>query len=60
MDYNNIYKEEINMSATNRGAERKPYDFFFFFVNVVKNFLFNYKLLAGNILAPCAGNGNII
>ena len=48
------------MSATNRGAERKPYDFYATPVEVVKNFLSNYKLPEGNILEPSAGNGNII
>ena len=48
------------MSATNRGIERKPYDFYATPVDVVKNFLSNYKLPEGDILEPSAGNGNII
>lgn len=48
------------MSATNRGAERKPHDFYATPVDVVKNFLNGYNLPEGNILEPSAGNGNII
>lgn len=48
------------MSATNRGTERKPYDFYATPVDVVKNFLNNYDLPKGNILEPSAGNGNVI
>lgn len=48
------------MSATNRGSERKAYDFYATPVDVVKNFLNNYDLPKGNILEPSAGNGNVI
>lgn len=48
------------MSATNRGSERRAYDFYATPVDVVKNFLNNYNLPKGNILEPSAGNGNII
>ena len=48
------------MSATNRGSERKPCDFYATPVEVVENFLDNYTLPRGNILEPSAGNGNII
>lgn len=48
------------MSATNRGAKRKPYDFYATPVEVVENFLNNYNLPKGEILEPSAGNGNIL
>lgn len=48
------------MSATNRGTERKPYDFYATPVDVVTNLLNNYDLPKGNILEPSAGNGNVI
>lgn len=48
------------MSATNRGSERKPSDFYATPVEVVENFLHNYKLPNGSILEPSAGNGNIV
>ena len=34
------------MSATNRGSERKPCDFYATPVEVVENFLDNYTLIA--------------
>ena len=53
------------MSATNRRAERKAYDFYATPTDVVLNFLEkqNISKLKGNggvILEPSAGNGNII
>lgn len=48
------------MSATNRGIKRREYDFYATPIEVVNNFLLNYKLPAGDILEPSAGNGNII
>lgn len=51
------------MSATNRGAIRKPQDFYATPVNVVENLLDNLKIEWGgcsSILEPSAGNGNII
>lgn len=49
------------MSATNRGAERKPYDFYATPIEVVYNLLNNINLneYGNNILEPSAGNGNI-
>ena len=48
------------MSATNRGTERKPHDFYATPVSCVENFLKRYNLPNGDILEPSAGNGNII
>lgn len=48
------------MSATNRGAERKPYDFYATPIDVVENFLKGYELPKGSLLEPSAGNGNIL
>ena len=49
------------MSATNRGAERKAYDFYATPINVVENFIDNYNgVIGGDILEPSAGNGNVI
>lgn len=50
------------MSATNRGTERKPYDFYATPVDVVENLLRNIDLnIYGNkVLEPSAGNGNIV
>lgn len=49
------------MSATNRGSERKPQDFYATPIDCVENFLDNYiGGVRGNILEPSAGNGNII
>ncbi len=50
------------MSATNRGTERKPYDFYATPIDCVENFINNYGIdrIKGNILEPSAGNGNII
>lgn len=50
------------MSATNRGAERKPYDFYATPVEVIEKLLDNIDLeLYGNkVLEPGAGNGNIV
>ena len=49
------------MSATNRGAERKPYDFYATPVDVVENLLNNIDLnqYGDKVLEPSAGNGNI-
>lgn len=48
------------MSATNRGSERKPHDFYATPVSCVENFLDNYDFPIGRVLEPSAGNGNII
>lgn len=49
------------MSATNRGSERKPSDFYPTPLNTIRTFLDNYELNKnGIILEPCAGNGNFI
>ena len=49
------------MSATNRGTERKPYDFYATPINVIKNLLNNIDLnkYGDKVLEPSAGNGNI-
>lgn len=50
------------MSATGRGTERKPHDFYATPVDCVENFINNYGIdrIKGNILEPSAGNGNVI
>lgn len=48
------------MSATNRGAERKPNDFYATPIDCIENFLSNYGGIKGDILEPSAGSGNII
>ena len=50
------------MSATGRGAKRKPYDFYATPIDCVENFINNYGIdkIKGNILEPSAGSGNII
>lgn len=49
------------MSATNRGSERKPHDFYATPIDVVENFINNYNgIIRGDILEPSAGNGNVI
>lgn len=50
------------MSATNRGSERKAYDFYATPPETVQAFLDNYEGIASSdrILEPSAGNGNII
>ena len=50
------------MSATGRGTERKPHDFYATPIDCVENFINNYGIdrIKGNILEPSAGNGNII
>lgn len=49
------------MSATNRGAERKPQDFYATPIDCVENFIDKYGgVISGSILEPSAGNGNII
>ena len=50
------------MSATGRGTERKPYDFYATPIDCVENFINNYGVdrIKGNILEPSAGNGNVI
>lgn len=50
----------IVISATNRGSDRKPSDFYATPIEVVENFLHNYDLPSGDILEPSAGNGNIV
>ena len=49
------------MSATNRGTERKPFDFYVTPIDVVENLLNNIDLnqYGDKILEPSAGNGNI-
>lgn len=49
------------MSATNRKAERKPYDFYATPINVVENLISNIDLsqYGDKVLEPSAGNGNI-
>ena len=49
------------MSATNRGTERKPYDFYATPIDVVENLLNNIDLsqYGDKVLEPSAGNGNI-
>lgn len=50
------------MSATDRGTERKPHDFYATPIDCVENFINNYGIdrIKGNILEPSAGNGNVI
>ena len=49
------------MSATNRGTERKPHDFYATPIECVENFLNKYGgVINGNVLEPSAGNGNIV
>ena len=50
------------MSATGRGTERKPHDFYATPIDCVVNFINNYGIdrIKGNILEPSAGNGNVI
>ena len=50
------------MSATGRGTERKPHDFYATPIDCVENFINNYGIdrIKGNILEPSAGNGNVI
>ena len=49
------------MSATNRGTERKSYDFYATPIEVVENLLNNIDLskYGDKVLEPSAGNGNI-
>lgn len=49
------------MSATNRGTERRPYDFYATPINVVENLLNNIDLnqYGDKVLEPSAGNGNV-
>lgn len=49
------------MSATNRGAERKPYDFYATPIYVINNLLnhMNLNKYGEKVLEPSAGNGNI-
>ena len=49
------------MSATNRGIERKSYDFYATPIDVVENLLNNIDLnqYGNTILEPSAGNGNV-
>ena len=48
------------MSATNRGSERKPYDFYATPPEVIENLLKHIDLnkYGNRILEPSAGNGN--
>lgn len=46
------------MSATNRGSERVPSDFYATPEKVIHNFLDHHRLKPGEILEPSAGNGN--
>lgn len=49
------------MSATNRGTERKPHDFYATPIDCIENFIDNYGgVISGDILEPSAGNGNVI
>lgn len=51
------------MSATNRGAVRKPYDFYATPIDVVENLLDNIDTSNWGkyeILEPSAGNGNVV
>ena len=50
------------MSATGRGTERKPHDFYVTPIDCIENFINNYGIdrIKGNILEPSAGNGNVI
>lgn len=41
-------------------TKRIASDFYATPIPVIKNFLDNYTIKEGNILEPCAGNGNII
>jgi predicted RNA methylase len=45
------------MSATNRGSERHPSDFYVTPEQPIRKFLENYKLKSGAILDPAAGDG---
>lgn len=49
------------MSATNRGMERKPYDFYATPVEVVENLFKHLDLnkYGNKVLEPSAGNGNV-
>lgn len=50
------------MSATNRGTERKQYDFYATPINVVENLLNNIDLsqYGTKVLEPSAGNGKCL
>lgn len=48
------------MSATNRGSKRIESDFYATPIPVVKKLIDRHIFRYGNILEPCAGNGNII
>ena len=49
------------MSATNRGSERKPHDFYATPIDCIENFIDNYRgIISGKILEPSVGNGNIV
>lgn len=50
----------INISATNRGSKRIDSDFYATPLSTIANFLHSYNIKNGNLLEPCAGNGNII
>jgi len=59
-DYKNLATGGGLLSATNRGSVRSESDFYATPTNTINKFLDNYKIRQGNILEPCAGNGNII
>ena len=50
------------MSATNRGGERKAYDFYATPPETIRSFLANFDGISSSdrILEPSAGNGQII
>ena len=50
------------MSATNRGGERKAYDFYATPPETIRSFLANFDGISSSdrILEPSAGNGQIL
>lgn len=48
------------MSATNRGSERKPYDFYITPEYAIRSAVEGITLPVGRWVEPCAGNGQII
>lgn len=48
------------MSATNRGSARSESDFYATPISTINKFLDSYQIKQGNVLEPCAGNGNIV
>ena len=53
---------DATMSATNRGGERKAYDFYATPPETIRSFLANFDGISSSdrILEPSAGNGQII